>query len=213
MSRDWKGYSACVIERRLFPCLPNRVWLAVAFAMCALALGSCGNTLQDEPIGPKPLETVIVHSHFPVYWAGLKFAGLPISGVSIDPSEAVSIRYGDCVVGGQYTCMTPLAIVTSPDNSFIPGATAATPAPPMRGASVSSARGGDTLALATGAVVVSVYADRPSLARQALSVMAPVNAVGGPFEPLPAALPNTGFDEAPLPSQVPRGVSVPPGPA
>jgi hypothetical protein len=181
--------------------------------MCALALGSCGNTLQDEPIGPKPLETVMVQSHFPVYWAGLKFAGLPISGVSIDPSEAVSISYGDCVIGGQYTCVTPLAIVTSPDNSFIPGAAATTPAMPVRGARVSSARGGDTLVLATGAVVVSVYADRPSLAREALSMMAPVNEVGEPLEELPAALPNTGFDKTPLPSQVPRGVSVPRGPA
>lgn len=183
-----------------------------AFA-CALALGSCGNTLQDEPIGPKPLETVIVQSRFPVYWAGLKFAGLPISGVSIDPSEAVSIRYGNCVVGGQYTCVTPLSIVTSPDNSFVPGGTAATPAPRTRGARVSSARGGDTLALATGVVVVSVYADRPALAREALRTMAPVNEVGGPLEPLPAALPDTGFDKLPLPGQVPRGVSVPRGPA
>lgn len=187
--------------------------LGAALLVCALALGSCGNTLQDEPIGPKPLETVMVQSHFPVYWAGLKFAGLPISGVSIDPSEAVSIRYGDCAIGGQYTCVTPLSIVTSPDNSFVPGGSAATQAPPVRGARVSSARGGDTLALATGVVVVSVYADRPSLAREALRMMAPVNAVGGPLEPLPAALPDTGFDRAPLPSQVPRGVSVPRGPA
>jgi hypothetical protein len=180
---------------------------------CALALSSCGNTLQDEPIGPKPLETVLVQSRFPVYWAGLKFDGLPISGVSIDPSEAVTIRYGDCVIGGQYTCVTPLSIVTSPDNSFVPGGAAATPAPAVRGAKVSSARDGQTLALATGVVVVSVYADRPALAREALSMMAPVNEVGGPLEELPAALPNTGFDKAPLPGQVPRGVSVPRGPS
>lgn len=180
--------------------------------MCALALSSCGDTLQDKPIGPKPLETVMVESHFPVYWAGLKFDGMPISGVSIDPSDAVSIRYGDCVIGGQYTCVTPISIVTSPDNSFIPGGTAARSAPRVRGAAVSSARGGDTLAIATGGVVVSVYADRASLARQALSMMAPVNEVGGPLEPLPAALPDTGFDRVPLPGQVPPGVSVPRGP-
>jgi hypothetical protein len=181
--------------------------------MCALALGSCGNTLQDQPIGPKPLETVMVESHFPVYWAGLKFDDLPISGVSIDPSEAVSIRYGDCVLGGQYTCVTPLSIVTSPDNSFLPGGTAATPVGAIRGAKVSSSRAGKTLALATGGVVVSVYADRASLAREALSMMAPVNEVGGPLEPLPAALPDTHFDRVPLPGQVPSGVSVPRGPA
>lgn len=211
--RRWTGYPACVIERRSLPRLPSRAWLAGIFAVCALALGSCGNTLQDEPIGPKPLETVMVESHFPVYWAGLKFNGLPITSVSIDPSEAVSIRYGDCVVGGQYTCVTPLSIVTSPDNSFIPGGAAATAAPAARGLKVTSARAGRTLALATGVVVVSVYAQRASLAREALSVIAPVNEVGGPLEPLPAALPDTGFGNEPLPGQVPSGVSVPRGPA
>jgi hypothetical protein len=198
-----------VIERRSLPRLPSRAWLAGVFAVCALALGSCGNTLQDEPIGPKPLETVMAQSRFPVYWAGLKFAGLPISGVSIDPSESVSIRYGDCVVGGQYTCVTPLSIVTSPDNSFLPGGGAATSVPAVRGVKVSSSRGGRTLALATGVVVVSVYAQRASLAREALRTIAPVNEVGGPLEPLPAALPDTGFGNVPLPGQVPRGVSVP----
>ncbi len=202
-----------MIERRLPSPLPSRTWLAGAFVMCALALGSCGNTIQDEPIGPKPLETVMVQSHFPVYWAGLKFAGLPISGVSIDPSEAVSIRYGDCVIGGQYTCVTPLSIVTSPDNSFLPGGATATSVTAVRNAKVSSSRAGRTLALATGVVVVSVYADRASLAREALSMMAPINEVGGPLEPLPAALPDTHFDKVPLPGQVPSGVSVPRGPA
>jgi hypothetical protein len=183
-----------------------------AFA-CALALGSCGNTLQDEPIGPKPLETVMVESHFPVYWAGLKFNGLPITGVSVDPSKAVSIRYGDCVVGGQYTCVTALSIVTSPDNSFIPGSAAREATTSPRGVKVSGARAGKTLALATGVVVVSVYAQHASLAREALSMIAPMNEVGGPLEPLPAARPDTGFGNEPLPGQVPSGVSVPRGPA
>jgi hypothetical protein len=190
----------------------RRVVILLALA-CALALSSCANTLQDEPIGPKPLETVMVQSHFPVYWAGLKFAGLPISSVSIDPSQSVTIRYGDCAIGGQYTCVTPLSIVTSPDNSFIPGGAAARPAPAMRGAKVSSAQGGRTLALATGVVVVSVFAERASLAREALSMMAPVNEVGGPLEPLPAALPDTGYEKLPLPRQLPRSVPVPLGPA
>jgi hypothetical protein len=181
-------------------------------AACALALGSCGDTLQDEPIGPKALEGVLVKSRFPAYWAGLRFDGLRITSVTIDPSEAVTIRYGDCVQGGQYTCVTPISIVTSPDNSFIPGAAVATRAPALRDADVSSARGGSTLALATGPVVVSVYADRPALARQAVSTMAPVNEVGLPSAPLPVAVPDTGFDRVPLPGQVPAGVSVPRGP-
>ncbi len=173
--------------------------------LCALALGSCGDTLQDQPIGPKPLESVLIKSRFPVYWVGLKFHGLQITGVAVDPSEAVTIRYGDCVLGGQYTCVTPISIVTSPDNSFVPGGAAATRAPPLRGASVSVAQGGDTLALPTGAVVVSVYADHPALARAAVTMMAPVNRVGMPLAPLPPATSDTGFARVPLPGQVPAG--------
>jgi hypothetical protein len=39
--------------------------------------------------------------------------------------------------------------------------------------------------------------------------MAPINEVGLPQTPLPAALQDTGFDRVPLPGQVPAGVSVP----
>ena len=105
--------------------LPHEVLLGGALAACALALGSCGDTLQDQPIGPAPLESVIVQSRFPVYWLGMKYEGMRITGVTIDPGGAVTIRYGDCLVGGQYTCVTPLAVVSSPDNSFVPGGSTA----------------------------------------------------------------------------------------
>jgi hypothetical protein len=172
----------------------------------ALALGSCGDTLQDQPIGPAPLESVIVKSRFPAYWLGLKFHGMSITGVTIDPGEAVTIHYGDCVLGGQYTCVTPIAIVSSPDNSFVAGAGARSLQ--IRGVNARSSQGGATLAIPTGDVVVSVYAERPALAREAATMMAPVNKVGAPRAPLPAAAPDTGFDRVPLPSQVPAGLSV-----
>jgi hypothetical protein len=175
----------------------------------ALALGSCGDTLQDQPIGPSPLETVIVKSRFPVYWLGLAFRGMQITSVAIDPGGAVTIRYGDCVLGGQYTCVTPISIVSSPDNSFVPGGMAATRSLPLRGAIASLAQGGATLAIPTGGVVISVYARYPSLAREAATTMAPVNTVGLPQAPLPVAARDTGFDRIPLPSEVPAGVTLP----
>lgn len=182
----------------------------VTLIACVLGLAACGaNTLQDQPIGAASLETVMINSHFPVYWLGSKFRGMQITSVSIDPGEAVTIHYGDCVLGGQYTCVTPVSIVSSPDNSFIPGATAGTRTLSLRGATASQAQGGTTLAIPTGGVVVSVYARDPSLARQAATMMAPLNEVGLPQAPLPAALPDTGFDRMPLPGQVPAGVSVP----
>jgi hypothetical protein len=182
----------------------------IALALvCALALASCADTLQDQPIGPSPLETVIVKSRFPVYWLGLAFHGMQITSVTIDPGGAVTIRYGDCVLGGQYTCVTPVSIVSSPDNGFIPGAGATTRSLPFRGATASLAQGGATLAIPTGGVVASVYARNPSLARTAATMMAPVNKVGLPRAPLPTAVPDTGFDRIPLPSEVPPGVRLP----
>jgi len=195
-----------LIERLPHP--PSCTYGAM-MALCALALGSCGDTLQDQPIGPAPLETVLVKSRFTVYWLGLQFHGMQITSVTIDPGEAVTIRYGDCVLGGQYTCVTPISIVSSPDNSFIPGKTAATRSLSLRGATASLAEGGATLTIPTGGEVVSVYARTASLARAAAITMAPVNQVGLPQAPLPAAVPDTGFDRVPLPSEVPPGVSVP----
>jgi hypothetical protein len=179
---------------------------------CALALGSCASTLQDKPIGRQPLESVLVRSRFPVYWLGLKYQGMPISGVTIDPGQAVTIRYGDCVLGGQYTCVTAVSIVTSPDNSFVPSGATVKRAVSLRGTTATSSRGDTTLAIPTAGVVVSVFADSATLARMAATTMAPLNEVGLPLEALPAAVPDTGFDRGPLASQVPTGVSVPRGP-
>jgi hypothetical protein len=197
---------------RSLPHLRPGALLAAALLLCTLALGACGDTLQDQPIGPAPLETVMVKSRFPVYWLGLKFHGLQITNVTIDPGDAVTIRYGDCVLGGQYTCVTPVSIVSSPDNSFIPGNTATTRSLALRQVTASSAQGGATLAIPTGGVIVSVHARNPSLARTAATTMTPLNKVGLPQAPLPAAAPDTGFDGVPLPSQVPPGVSVPRAP-
>jgi hypothetical protein len=175
----------------------------------ALALGSCGDTLQDQPIGAAPLESVIVKSRFPVYWLGLSFSGLAITGVTIDPGSAVTISYGDCLVGGQYTCVAPLSIVTSPDNSFLPGGAASSSQIALRGVRASATHGGTALAIGTGGVVVSIYAHRPALALAAVRAMAPLNQAGSPEAPLPRPLPDTGFDRLPLPSQVPPGTSLP----
>ena len=177
--------------------------------LCALVFGACGDTLQDQPIGPQALESVIVKSRFPVYWLGFRFRGMRITGVTIDPGGAVTIHYGDCLVGGQYTCVTPVAVVSSPDNGFVPGAATASRAVQVRGARAVSALEGRTLAMATGSVVVSVHARSAALASAAVATMVPLNKVGLPLQPLPAAAPNTGFDDVPLPSQIPAGAAIP----
>lgn len=182
---------------------------AVAQALCALTFSACGDTLQETPIGAASFESVIVNSRMPVYWLGLRFKDLEASNVREDPGGAITIDYGNCLVGGQYTCITPLQIVTSPDNSFVPGGGAGAQAVSIRGVRALSSEGGAALAIATGPVVVSVYAERPSLARAAAQAMTPFNEPGLTEAPLPRSGGDTGFDRLPLRSQVPPGQGVP----
>lgn len=184
--------------------------LGLGTLVAAILLGGCGDTLQTQPIGPAPFESVLEQARFPVYWAGLRFQGMEATGVLADPSEAVTVRYGDCKVGGQYTCVSPLSIVTSPDNSFVPGGAARARTLRIRGVSAEALQGERTLVLATGGVVVSVYAESPALARAAAREMVPFNEPATPGATLPRALPDTRYARLPMPSQVPAATIPPP---
>jgi len=172
-------------------------------ALCALGLCSCGNTLQVQPLAHNTLEGLIV-SPFPVYWLGRSFHGMEVTEASHDPGGAYSVQYGNCVQGGEGSCLPPLRVVTSPDNSFLPGgASAGLRAERVRGIAATAAQGGDTVEIPTGGVVVDIYARAPRVAAAAAQTVVPINAVGEPQAPLPATLPDTGFAETPLPSQMP----------
>lgn len=176
--------------------------LALLLCACALALGACADTLQDRPIAHNTLEGLLV-APYPVYWLGRSFQGMQIADASHDPSGAFSVQYGDCVVGGQSTCVPPVRIVTSPDNSFIAGGTTPRTDAVLRGVPAVLAQRGRTIAIATGGVVVGVYADSAHLALAAAHTLVPINELGEPGAPLPARLPDTGFGSTPLPSQTP----------
>jgi hypothetical protein len=184
--------------------LPGRRAAACAAALAALAigLGGCGDTLQDRPIPHSTLETLLV-APFPVYWLGGSFEGLQITEASRDPSGAFSVQYGDCRRGGQGTCVPPVRVVTSPDNSFAPASASAHTLVAIRGIGVLSVQGGRTLVLPTGPVVVDIYALDPRLAAAAAHATVPINLAGNPGEALPAALPDSGYGRTPLAAQVP----------
>jgi hypothetical protein len=182
----------------------TRASMFAAFALLsAFGLNACANTLQDQPVAPSILEPLVTQEEFPVYWVGGTFRRLAITRVERDPGGAYEIEYGNCSLGGENACVTPLQIVTSPDNSFLPGG--ATPQLPVsiRGVHGLSSQGGDTLVVATGGVVVNLYANNPALARAAAETMVTINAADAPGAPLPRPLPNTGFAEKPLPTQQP----------
>ncbi len=189
-----------------------RVGALAGALLCVGALSACGNTLQDRPIAHNILERLIV-APYPVYWLGATFEGHSITEATMDPGGAYRLQYGDCVAGGQSTCIPVLRVVTSPDNSFIPGAQGAAHQASIRGATVELAEGGDTIEVPTAGVVVSVHATTPALARRAAQTIVPINQPGAPQAPLPARLPDTGYDQTPLPAQMPSPLHPPPGPA
>jgi hypothetical protein len=165
-------------------------------------LGGCGDTLQDAPIPHNTLETLVM-APFPVYWLGGSFHRLAITEASHDPGGAFSIQYGDCKVGGQGTCVPPLRVVTSPDNSFIPGSSASHESVAIRGVPGQASAHGQAIVLPTGGVVVAIYALQSSLALAAAQGMVPINQPAAPGSPLPPPLPDTGYAATPLPGQVP----------
>jgi hypothetical protein len=171
-------------------------------ALCATTLCACAGTLQDRPIPHNILEGLI-QAPFPVFWLGRSFQGMPVSEATHDPSDSFSVQYGDCLEGGEGGCIPPLRVVTSPDNGFLPGGSAPARTTRIRGVAALLAQGGKTIVIATAGVVVDVYAIKAAMAQAAARTLVPINAVGAPEAPLPAALPNTGFGETPLPSQVP----------
>jgi hypothetical protein len=173
--------------------------------LCALLLGGCGNTLQDKPISHSILEQLIA-APYPVYWLGGSFAGLAITEGTRDPGGAFSLQYGDCIHGGQGFCISALRIVTSPDNSFLPGGSTPSRQATIRGAHARVSESGLAIAIPTAGVVVSIFAENPASAAAAARTMVPINSPGSPGQPLPAALPNTGFATTPLPTQMPPAV-------
>jgi hypothetical protein len=190
--------------RQRYPA-PVRLLALPLLLLCAVSFAACGDTLQDKPIPHNQLEGMIL-APYPVYWLGGAFQKLQITEVTHDPSGAFSISYGDCLHGGQGTCTPPLRVVTSPDNSFLPGGTTPSRTLAVRGIAARVAQSGQTILIATGGVVIDIYGKDFKLARAAAQEMVPINASGSPLEGLPRALPDTGYGSTPLPSQLPATV-------
>jgi hypothetical protein len=79
----------------------------------------------------------------------------------------------------------------------------------VRGISAVLAQEGDTVEIPTGPVVVDIYAQSPRLAAAAAQTIVPINAIGEPQAPLAASLPDTGFADTPLQSQMPSPLRAP----
>jgi hypothetical protein len=179
----------------------RRLLAAVLTIAAGIALTACGQTIQFRPVPADQLVKAITSVRFPVYWLGRNFEGLPITTIDRDPGGAYDAAYGNCLHGGQGTCITPVLVVTSPDNSFVPGPRGLRPHTTVRGRRAVTTQNGRTLQIPTGPVIVSIYASSPALARQVAEALSPVNEPGSPGAPLPPPLPNTGYGQTPLGSR------------
>jgi hypothetical protein len=181
---------------------PAPILLCVLALALSAALAGCGGVVERHQVSHSTLENMLVNP-FPVYWLGGSFHGLTISEVFHDPSGAYSVQYGTCLQGGQGTCAPPLRIVTSGDNSFLPGDGAVSRAITVRGVRALVAQRGRTIVIPTGNVVVDIYAASRSLAHAAALTAIPVNEPGALGAPLPAPGPDSGYGSTALPAQEP----------
>jgi predicted small secreted protein len=177
--------------------------LAVAAALGAFALSGCGNTLQDQAVPHNELEALVL-APYPVFWLGAHFHGMQITEAGPDTSGAFQVTYGNCLEGGQNTCVAPLEVITSADNSFVPGEGGPGRVyASLRGVGALISDGGRAIAIPTGPVVVNVYAHTAALACAAAQTAVPINFAGAPGAPLAAPLADTGYATRPLPAQIP----------
>lgn len=179
-----------------------RLALVTLACACALALGGCGDALQTQPIPHNLLERLII-SPYPIYWLGGSFHGLSVSEAAHDPGGAYRVSYGNCLRGGQATCVVPLSVITSPNDSLLPGRSLAHADVRLRGVNAVFSQGGRTIAIATGAVVLDIYANTAHLALAAARTAVPINRIAAPGSPLAAPVSGSDFATKPLPVQIP----------
>jgi hypothetical protein len=169
-------------------------------------LAGCGNTIQSQELSASTLEPLVEAEHYPVFWLGTSFHRLPLTLVETDPSGAYSLQYGTCTTGGPETCISPLQLITNPDNSFLPGATTASAVTSLRGVRATLLQGGKVIEIPTGPAIVDIRAASSTLALAAARQMVPINELGRPYATLAKALPNTGFAAHPMEGQRPSTV-------
>jgi hypothetical protein len=170
----------------------------------AAGLTACGDTIQTQPLDDRAFGKALTAT-YPVYWLGRVFEGMTITRLDGDAGGAIDFAYGECIRGGQGACVPPLLLVTSPDNSFLPGGSTRRRVR-IRSRSAAVSAGGRTIQIATGPVVVDIFASSAALARQAAVAMQPINVPPGgaeqaPGDPLPPPLPDTSYASGPLPTE------------
>ena len=168
-----------------------RLGAAALLLPAALALAGCSTGHPGE-IAAGDLAEAQTFPYFRVYWAGPRFAGLPLAAVdglkTYVPSVGDSVYYGDCVqkkgIFGGGSCSLPLQVTTviyhvhsnkalGPQRNIL-----------IRGVPAVVYDEGRSIELYTGRVAVDIFSDTYAHAIAAAGELLPVNAPGAPTGPL-----------------------------
>ena len=167
-----------------------------------LALGLAATTLlagctthAPPPLGPHDLGSPRSFRLFPIYWAGFRFEGIPLTqvdrGRDYDPSLGMRVYYGSCLrsnplVAG--SCTLPLEINTVAYKPHANVGFGELVRATIRGVPAVIYDHGDSIELYSGTVAIDVFADNPSRAWRAAQALRPLNTRGNSKEALPHPL-------------------------
>jgi hypothetical protein len=169
---------------------------AVAGIASALVVGgACAGctTGPPPPVSAQELAEVETFPYYKVYWTGRDFLGNALTAVggidNYNPLNGESVYYGSCASGGgllgEGTCNLPLQITTlvwvpHSNRALGPQQNAL-----IRGVPATLYGHGRSIELYSGHLAIALTADTPAHAILAARLLRPLNAAGGPGEPLP----------------------------
>lgn len=184
----------------------------IALVLAALGAGGC----KGQPVKLKSnssLDEARVYKKFPVYYAGDKVAGLPLTSVSRNPVTAppgtpvapklrragsvssFDFTYGSCVIppGTEGSCSLPLSIQVYPACARYPALYGGrfSPVPKktrIRGVPAAYFEGGYRLEIQTGAATIVIFGGRSRM-RAAVAALEGLNVHVRPGQKLPPPVP------------------------
>jgi hypothetical protein len=175
----------------------------LAFALVLAGAGPAGDS-RRAPASSITREQVLAFDEFPLYSAGERVDGLPLTATlrRDDTATYVSFVYGDCTPDDETGCAPPAEIQVWPAcrrnlalyEEVHPAAPALERAT-VRGAPAVFLDDGTRLEIQTGSSIVVVFADSRGRALRIASALRAVNGsvvAGGPLpQPAPGALEGT----------------------
>lgn len=192
--------------------LVRRMKNAALIMIILAGLGAAG--CMGHPVTPKSnsgVEQARAFKRFPVYYAGDKIAGLPLTSVNRDPVTAppgtptapkirraggissFDFTYGSCTIstGTEGSCSLPLSIQVYPACVRYLGLYKGFPVPMntrIRGAPAAYFEGGYRLEIQTGTTTIVIFGNRSRM-RAAVAALRGLNVPVGPGAKLPHPAP------------------------